>query len=189
MASGTWIILFFSRGFCTSQVWLGAYWYQGVFLTQRSVNPASVRILIEAASASLTVSFTDCMRFCALWTSISVACQERRALHYSSPWCNPVSKIGLNQERSAAISCTCSHHWWIICITKKDPKLDHCDLVLCPQMAYSLYSLDLQVIPPSRLLIFIPSTWNNLPLGKHWFSFRSFCSTVTMVRPSFLILF
>lgn len=45
---------------------LSAYWYQGVFLTQRRVNPASVRILIEAASASRTVSFTDCMRFWAL---------------------------------------------------------------------------------------------------------------------------
>lgn len=29
---------------------------------------------MEAASASLTVSFTDCIRFWALWTSISVAC-------------------------------------------------------------------------------------------------------------------
>lgn len=63
---GSWaliIFLLFSRGFCAKHVQLGAYWYQGVFLTQRSVNPASVRILIEAASASRTVSFTDCMRF------------------------------------------------------------------------------------------------------------------------------
>lgn len=52
------------------------YWYHGVFLTQRKVNPASVRILIEAASASRTVSLTDCMRFWALWTNISVACKE-----------------------------------------------------------------------------------------------------------------
>lgn len=66
-APGTQIIfLLFNRGFCASQAQPGAYWYQGVFLTQRSVNPASVRILIEAASASRTVSFTDCMRFWAL---------------------------------------------------------------------------------------------------------------------------
>lgn len=49
------------------------YWYQGVLRTQRRVNPASVRILMDAASASLTVSFTDCIRFWALWTNISVA--------------------------------------------------------------------------------------------------------------------
>lgn len=49
------------------------YWYQGVLRTQRRVQPASVRILIEAASASLTVSFTDCIRFWALWTNMSVA--------------------------------------------------------------------------------------------------------------------
>lgn len=49
------------------------YWYQGVLRTQRRVNPASVRILMEAASASLTVSFTDCIRFWALWTNMSVA--------------------------------------------------------------------------------------------------------------------
>ncbi len=49
------------------------YWYQGVLRTQRRVNPASVRILMEAASASRTVSFTDCIRFWALWTSMSVA--------------------------------------------------------------------------------------------------------------------
>lgn len=49
------------------------YWYQGVFRTHRRVKPASVRILMEAASASLTVSFTDCIRFWALWTNISVA--------------------------------------------------------------------------------------------------------------------
>lgn len=60
------IFLLFSMDFGASHVQRGAYWYQGVFLTQRSVNPASVRILIEAASASRTVSFTDCMRFWAL---------------------------------------------------------------------------------------------------------------------------
>lgn len=49
------------------------HWYQGVFRTHRRVKPASVRILMEAASASLTVSFTDCIRFWALWTNISVA--------------------------------------------------------------------------------------------------------------------
>lgn len=49
------------------------YWYHGVLRTQRRVNPASVRILMEAASASLTVSFTDCIRFWALCTNISVA--------------------------------------------------------------------------------------------------------------------
>lgn len=47
--------------------------YQGFLRTQRSFIPASVRILIEAASQALTVSFTDCMRFWALPTSISVA--------------------------------------------------------------------------------------------------------------------
>lgn len=35
--------------------------------------PASVRILMLAASAARTVSFTDCIRFCALPTSMSVA--------------------------------------------------------------------------------------------------------------------
>lgn len=35
--------------------------------------PASVRILMEAASAAVTVCFTDCIRFCAFPTSISVA--------------------------------------------------------------------------------------------------------------------
>lgn len=67
--SGSWDsdhFILFSRGFYASQVPPSTYWYQGVFLTQRSVNPASVRILIEAASASRTVSFTDCMRFWAL---------------------------------------------------------------------------------------------------------------------------
>ena len=49
------------------------YVYQGRFLIQRIVYPESTRILIEAASAVLTVSFTACMRFCALPTSISVA--------------------------------------------------------------------------------------------------------------------
>lgn len=86
VAPGTQInFILFSRGFCANQVPSGAYWYQGVFLTQRSVNPASVRILIEAASASRTVSFTDCMRFWALWTSISVACKGRGPLHHSVP--------------------------------------------------------------------------------------------------------
>ena len=49
------------------------YWYQGVLRTQRRVHPESVRILMEAASASLTVSFTDCIRFWALCTNMSVA--------------------------------------------------------------------------------------------------------------------
>ena len=49
------------------------YWYQGCFLTHRSWIPASVRILIEAASAAVTVCFTDCIKFWALPTSISVA--------------------------------------------------------------------------------------------------------------------
>lgn len=53
-----------------------SYWYQGVFRTQWRVKPASVRILMEAASASLTVSLTDCIKFWALWTNISVACQR-----------------------------------------------------------------------------------------------------------------
>lgn len=74
-----------TKGLCSWSVvsWCQSrrlYWYQGVFRTQRRVNPASVRILMEAASASLTVSFTDCIRFWALWTSISVAwskgCEE-----------------------------------------------------------------------------------------------------------------
>lgn len=43
--------------------WSFSYWYQGVFRTQWRVKPASVRILMEAASASLTVSFTDCIKF------------------------------------------------------------------------------------------------------------------------------
>lgn len=64
----------FTRGVCHRFSVTGfVYWYQGVLRTQRSVHPASVRILMEAASASLTVSFTDCIRFWALWTNISVA--------------------------------------------------------------------------------------------------------------------
>ena len=35
--------------------------------------PASVLILMEAASAAVTVCFTDCIKFCAFPTSISVA--------------------------------------------------------------------------------------------------------------------
>lgn len=58
--------------------WPSFYWYQGVFLTQWRVKPASVRILMEAASASLTVSFTDCIRFWALCTNISVAWERER---------------------------------------------------------------------------------------------------------------
>jgi hypothetical protein len=35
--------------------------------------PASVLILMEAASAAVTVCLTDCIKFCALPTNISVA--------------------------------------------------------------------------------------------------------------------
>lgn len=49
------------------------YWYQGWDLTHLYLTPASVRILIEAASAARTVSLTDCIKFCAFPTSISVA--------------------------------------------------------------------------------------------------------------------
>lgn len=56
-------------------VWilLCAYVYHGLFLIQRMLYPESTRILIEAASAARTVSLTDCMRFMALPTNISVA--------------------------------------------------------------------------------------------------------------------
>ena len=47
--------------------------YQGCFLTHFSLMPASVLIFIEAASAAVTVCFTDCIKFCALPTNISVA--------------------------------------------------------------------------------------------------------------------
>lgn len=60
--------------------WSFSYWYQGVFRTQWRVKPASVRILMEAASASLTVSFTDCIKFWALWTNISVAYWRRNTV-------------------------------------------------------------------------------------------------------------
>lgn len=72
IATFTWVCAIGAS--CTPPQWQGlSYWYQGVLRTQRRVNPASVRILIEAASASLTVSLTDCIRFWALWTNISVA--------------------------------------------------------------------------------------------------------------------
>lgn len=101
--------ILFSRGFCANQVPSGAYWYQGVFLTQRSVNPASVRILIEAASASRTVSFTDCMRFWALWTSISVACKGRGPLHHSVPDA-AASPPGRPKPGVHCLSLPCSRH-------------------------------------------------------------------------------
>ena len=49
------------------------YWYQGCFRIHLSLMPASVRILMEAASAAVTVCFTDCIRFWALPINISVA--------------------------------------------------------------------------------------------------------------------
>lgn len=138
--------ILFSRGFCANQVWPGAYWYQGVFLTQRSVNPASVRILIEAASASRTVSFTDCIRFWALWTSISVACKERETLHYLSsqrrPFLQNQPKLGVGC-RSPCLrpgSPYLSHHWEVRGSTKKNPKKPTPDYVLYPQPASSMYS-------------------------------------------------
>lgn len=39
------------------------YWYHGLRRTQCMRMPASVRSLMEAASAARTVSFTDCIRF------------------------------------------------------------------------------------------------------------------------------
>lgn len=71
------------------ELWPFSYWYQGVFLTQWRVKPASVRILMEAASASLTVSFTDCIRFWALCTNISVAWWRRREKRYNEGDNNP----------------------------------------------------------------------------------------------------
>ena len=47
----------------TSTSVLPAYWYQGERRTQRSWIPASVLILMLAASVARTVSFTDCIRF------------------------------------------------------------------------------------------------------------------------------
>lgn len=47
--------------------------YQGLRLSQRIVQPESTRILMEAASAALTVSLTACIRFWAFPTNISVA--------------------------------------------------------------------------------------------------------------------
>lgn len=49
------------------------YVYHGRLRIQRMVYPESTRILIDAASAARTVSRTDCIKFCALPTSISVA--------------------------------------------------------------------------------------------------------------------
>lgn len=49
------------------------YVYHGRLRTQRIVYPESTRILMDAPSAARTVSRTDCMRFWALPTSISVA--------------------------------------------------------------------------------------------------------------------
>lgn len=128
VAPGTTSFSFCAAGacFCVSQVQPGVYWYQGVFLTQRRVNPASVRILIEAASASRTVSFTDCMRFWALWTSISVACKERGALHYSESLMEPClwNRLKPGMECSLPylhLASLVVYSW----ITKKNPKLDH----------------------------------------------------------------
>ena len=79
------------------------YWYQGVLRTQRRVKPASVRILIEAASASLTVSLTDCIRFWALWTSISVAWmlegESERAVKHCGHWGSKGVETGLKMYR------------------------------------------------------------------------------------------
>ena len=47
--------------------------YQGCFLTHFNLIPASVLILMEAASAAVTVCFTDCIKFWAFPISISVA--------------------------------------------------------------------------------------------------------------------
>lgn len=65
-----WHLLWIYWGDKHIEVGLGC---QGVLRIQWRVKPASVRILMEAASASFTVSFTDCIRFWALWTNIFVA--------------------------------------------------------------------------------------------------------------------
>lgn len=52
---------------CSSHV------YQGFLRSHLIVYPESTLIFIEAASAARTVSFTACIKFCALPTSISVA--------------------------------------------------------------------------------------------------------------------
>ena len=79
------------------------YWYQGCFLTHLSWIPASVLILIEAASAAVTVCLTDCIRFWALPTSISVASmsssvpkiKEHDAIHcYSREGINWAKPLG-----------------------------------------------------------------------------------------------
>lgn len=157
------MFILFSRGFCGSQVQSGAYWYQGVFLTQRSVNPASVRILIEAASASRTVSFTDCIRFWALCTSISVACKERGALHYSrfltqqpclQNWLEP--GMDWSFPTTTWHSPYLSHQWWFTQITQKNPNWPLTDCVLYPQMASRVHTFPVfQQVPP--LAFAVPS--------------------------------
>lgn len=160
--------ILFSRGFCASQVGPGAYWYQGVFLTQRSVNPASVRILIEAASASRTVSFTDCMRFCALWTSISVACKERETLCYPLSLMRPF----LQNQPKLGVDCshpTCSWHPRTCHITgglggstKKNPKKDihDYDYTHSRPLAHTLSWSSDKLLPGA---LAVPSTWNAFP--------------------------
>lgn len=49
------------------------YWYHGFLRIHITRTPESVRILIEAAEQARTVSFTDCIKFWALPTNISVA--------------------------------------------------------------------------------------------------------------------
>ena len=82
--------------------WHTNYVYQGRFLVQRRVYPESTRILMEAASAVLTVSFTACIRFCALPTSISVA-------SWSSS--EPEKLVRRRSEVEERVNFTCSQNW------------------------------------------------------------------------------
>lgn len=72
------------------------YWYHGCFRTHLSRMPASVLILMEAASAAVTVSFTDCIKFCALPTNMSVASRSSSV---------PVSVSGIKSLAQHTFRC------------------------------------------------------------------------------------
>ena len=92
-------------------LWLLIYWYQGLRRIQCMRMPASVRNLIEAASAARTVSLTDCIKFWALPTNMSVASWSS-----SVPWAPSI--VALTVERILSWvpmvgirSQTCSSAW------------------------------------------------------------------------------
>lgn len=75
--------------------------YQGLRLTHLIEYPDCTLILMEAPSAALTVSRTDCIRFCALPTNISVA---------SSSSCEPENTIFNNECDRYMVEGRCAYY-------------------------------------------------------------------------------